>query len=168
MCNDRGRSFWLLRAVDHDGVTLTKILQSRRDKRAARRLLWDMIKADFFILTAFVFSENVSVTDKVRSYQTPAKARVSRPVWITRFAQRPQQQGQKTSTYRSQQTGEDYAGLQITWRAAAFHLRSLRNTRNCFLPFWPAAEMHRPSRYHGWSHLMLRKTGGPARIEAQG
>lgn len=34
-----GRKFWLWRAVDQHGVVLEEILQSKRDKRAARRLL---------------------------------------------------------------------------------------------------------------------------------
>jgi len=34
-----GRVFWLWRAVDQYGVVLDEILQSRRDKRAAKRLL---------------------------------------------------------------------------------------------------------------------------------
>ena len=35
----RGRVRWLWRAVDQHGVVLDEILQLRRDKRAARRLL---------------------------------------------------------------------------------------------------------------------------------
>ena len=31
--------FWLWRAVDQDGIVLDEILQRRRDKRAAKRLL---------------------------------------------------------------------------------------------------------------------------------
>lgn len=34
-----GRRFWLWRAVDQHGVVLEEILQSKRDKRAAKRLL---------------------------------------------------------------------------------------------------------------------------------
>ncbi|PIL19961.1 hypothetical protein P775_11910 [Puniceibacterium antarcticum] len=37
--NIAGRSYWLWRAVDQHGVVLEKIVQSRRDKRAAKRLL---------------------------------------------------------------------------------------------------------------------------------
>ena len=33
-----GRKFWLWRAVDQDGMVLEEILQSRRNKRAAKRL----------------------------------------------------------------------------------------------------------------------------------
>ncbi|MBM7070359.1 IS6 family transposase [Actibacterium sp. 188UL27-1] len=39
-----GRAFWLWRAVDQEGLVLDEILQRRRDKRAARRLLRKLIK----------------------------------------------------------------------------------------------------------------------------
>jgi len=39
-----GRAFWLWRAVDQNGVVLEDILQSRRDKRAAKRLLIKLMK----------------------------------------------------------------------------------------------------------------------------
>jgi len=39
-----GRKFWLWRAVDQDGVVLEEILQTRRDKRAVRRLIKALIK----------------------------------------------------------------------------------------------------------------------------
>jgi len=55
------RSFWLWRAVDQHGVILEKILQSRRNKRAATRLLIRLIKRHGFVQTRIV-------TDKLRSY----------------------------------------------------------------------------------------------------
>lgn len=55
-----GRKFWLWRAVDHDGVVLEEILQARRDKRAARRLLRALIKR-------YGLPRRI-VTDKLRSY----------------------------------------------------------------------------------------------------
>jgi len=39
-----GRSYWLWRAVDQHGVVVEEILQSRRDKRAAKRLLIKLMK----------------------------------------------------------------------------------------------------------------------------
>ncbi|MEM9430842.1 MAG: IS6 family transposase [Pseudomonadota bacterium] len=39
-----GRMFWLWRAVDREGVVLYEVLRSRRDKRAAIRLLKALIK----------------------------------------------------------------------------------------------------------------------------
>lgn len=56
-----GRSFWLWRAVDQDGVTLDEILQTRRDKRAAKRLLVRLIKRYSVVPKRIV-------TDKLRSY----------------------------------------------------------------------------------------------------
>lgn len=40
----RGRVHWLWRAMDRHGVLLNEILQRRRDKRAARRLLTRLLK----------------------------------------------------------------------------------------------------------------------------
>ena len=56
-----GRSYWLWRAVDQHGVVLEEILQSRRDKRAAKRLLLNLIKRWGFVLERII-------TDKLRSY----------------------------------------------------------------------------------------------------
>lgn len=39
-----GRRYWLWRAVDQHGVVLNEILQPKRDKRAAKRLLRRLIK----------------------------------------------------------------------------------------------------------------------------
>src|SRR4051812_15091744 len=40
----RGGKHWLWRAVDQDGVVLDVLVQSRRDKRAAKRLLRKLLK----------------------------------------------------------------------------------------------------------------------------
>lgn len=56
-----GRKFWLWRAVDQDGTVLEEILQSRRNKRAAKRLLRTLIKR-------FGLPKRI-VTDKLRSYE---------------------------------------------------------------------------------------------------
>jgi putative transposase len=56
-----GRSYWLWRAVDQNGVVLEKILQSTRHKRAATRLLLRLIKRHGFVAKRIV-------TDKLRSY----------------------------------------------------------------------------------------------------
>ena len=39
-----GRKHWLWRAVDQDGLVLDVLVQSRRDKRAAKRLLRKLLK----------------------------------------------------------------------------------------------------------------------------
>lgn len=56
-----GRKFWLWRAVDQDGMVLDEILQSKRDKRAAKRLLWRLMKRHGQVPKRIV-------TDKLRSY----------------------------------------------------------------------------------------------------
>ncbi|MBM2294982.1 IS6 family transposase [Sulfitobacter pseudonitzschiae] len=56
-----GRSFWRWRAVDQHGVVLEEILQSKRDKRAAKRLLVKVMKRWGFVPKRII-------TDKQRSY----------------------------------------------------------------------------------------------------
>lgn len=57
----RGRRFWLWRAVDEHGVVLEEILQPRRDRKAAKRLLRRLLKnADQ--------PPKRMVTDKLASY----------------------------------------------------------------------------------------------------
>jgi putative transposase len=40
----KGRKFWLWRAVDQNGIVLDEILQRRRDKTAAKRLLYRLMR----------------------------------------------------------------------------------------------------------------------------
>src|SRR5215211_7963403 len=56
-----GRKHWLWRAVDQDGVVLDVLVQSRRDKRAAKRLLRKLLKRQ-------MRSPRVMITDKLASY----------------------------------------------------------------------------------------------------
>lgn len=56
-----GRSYWLWRAVDQHGVVLEEILQSKRNKRAAKRLLVKLMKR------WGVMPKRI-ITDKLRSY----------------------------------------------------------------------------------------------------
>lgn len=57
----KGRQFRLWRAVDQNGVVLDKILQRRRDKKAAKRLLYRLMKRQGRTPKRFI-------TDKLRSY----------------------------------------------------------------------------------------------------
>jgi len=57
----KGKKFWLWRAVDQNGVVLDEILQRRRDKKAARRLLYRLMKRQ-------QRSPKRYITDKLRSY----------------------------------------------------------------------------------------------------
>jgi putative transposase len=56
-----GRKHWLWRAVDQDGYVLDEIVQSRRDTRAAKRLLIRLLKK------AGMPPKRI-ITDKLRSY----------------------------------------------------------------------------------------------------
>src|SRR4051794_31320554 len=56
-----GKKHWLWRAVDQDGVVLDVLVQSRRDKRAAKRLLRTLLKRQGR-------APRVMVTDKLASY----------------------------------------------------------------------------------------------------
>jgi IS1 family transposase len=56
-----GRQFWLWRAVDDEGEVLELLVQRRRDKAAAVRLMRKLLKKQGF-------APDVLVTDKLRSY----------------------------------------------------------------------------------------------------
>lgn len=56
-----GRKHWLWRAVDQDGYVLDEIVQTRRDTKAARRLLVRLLKKQGL-------SPKRIITDKLRSY----------------------------------------------------------------------------------------------------
>lgn len=64
-----GEKFWLWRAVDQHGFVLEEILQKRRDKRAAMRLLVALMKRYRMVPKRII-------TDKLRSYGA-AKADVA-------------------------------------------------------------------------------------------
>ena len=64
-----GEKSWLWRAVDQHGTVLEEILQKRRDKRAAKRLLVALMKR-------YGFAPKRIITDKLRSYGA-AKAEVA-------------------------------------------------------------------------------------------
>ena len=57
----RGTKHWLWRAVDQDGFVLDVLVQSRRDKRAATRLLRKLLKRQ-------MRTPRVLITDKLASY----------------------------------------------------------------------------------------------------
>src|SRR4051812_49000048 len=64
----RGTKHWLWRAVDQDGIVLDVLVQRRRDKRAAKRLLRKLLKRQ-------MRPPRVMITDKLASYSA-AKAEV--------------------------------------------------------------------------------------------
>ena len=61
-----GKKHWLWRAVDQDGVVLDVLVQSRRDKQAAKRLLRKLLKKQ-------MRPPRVLVTDKLASYPAAKK-----------------------------------------------------------------------------------------------
>jgi len=58
-----GRQFWLWRAVDDEGEVLDLLVQRRRDKAAAVKLMHKLLKKQGF-------APEVLVTDKLRSYRS--------------------------------------------------------------------------------------------------
>src|SRR6187397_865282 len=60
------KKHWLWRAVDQDGIVLDILVQSRRDKRAAKRLLRKLLKRQ-------MRPPRVMVTDKLASYPAAKK-----------------------------------------------------------------------------------------------
>ena len=56
-----GKKHWLWRAVDQEGFVLDVLVQSRRDKKAAKRLLRKLMKKQGR-------APRVLITDKLRSY----------------------------------------------------------------------------------------------------
>ena len=56
-----GKKHWLWRAVDQDGFVLDCLIQSRRDTKAAKRLLRKLIKKQ-------ARAPRVMITDKLKSY----------------------------------------------------------------------------------------------------
>src|SRR3954467_2525099 len=63
-----GQKHWLWRAVDQDGFVLDVLVQKRRDKKAAKRLLRKLLKRQTRV-------PRVMITDKLASYSA-AKAEV--------------------------------------------------------------------------------------------
>src|SRR4029453_14216182 len=61
-----GQKHWLWRAVDQDGLVLDVLVQSRRDQRAAKRLLRKLLKRQ-------CRAPRVMVTDKLASYGAAKK-----------------------------------------------------------------------------------------------
>ena len=61
-----GQKHWLWRAVDQDGLVLDVLVQSRRDKQAAKRLLRKLLKKQ-------MRPPRVLITDKLASYPAAKK-----------------------------------------------------------------------------------------------
>jgi len=61
-----GRRYYLWRAVDQDGYVLDILVQSRRDKRAAKRFFRKLLKGLRYV-------PRVIITDKLKSYEAARK-----------------------------------------------------------------------------------------------
>jgi putative transposase len=59
-----GKQFWLWRAVDDEGEVLDLLVERRRDKRAAAKLMRKLLKKQGF-------APKVLITDRLRSYAAP-------------------------------------------------------------------------------------------------
>jgi putative transposase len=57
----KGKKYWLRRAVDADGYVLDALIQNRRNKKAALRLMRKLLKGQ-------CVTPRVMITDKLRSY----------------------------------------------------------------------------------------------------
>ena len=61
-----GQKHWLWRAVDQDGVVLDDLVQKRRDKRAAKRLLRKLLKRQTRVprvmITDLIWSQSKAVS----------------------------------------------------------------------------------------------------------
>ena len=61
-----GQKHWLWRAVDQDGFVLDVLVQSRRDKRAAKRLLRKLLKKQMrpprVLITDLIWSQSKAVS----------------------------------------------------------------------------------------------------------
>ena len=91
-----GRQFWLWRAVDDEGEVLDLLVQRRRDKAAAVKLMRKLLKKQGF-------APDVLVTDKLRSYGA-AKSEIG-------LSARHDQ------GLRTEQSGREFASTDTTARA---------------------------------------------------
>jgi transposase-like protein len=105
-----GRQFWLWRAVDDEGEVLDLLVQRRRDKAAAVKLMRKLLKKQGF-------APDVLVTDKLRSYGA-AKAELDCRLATSRACARTIEGREFVSTDTT--TGTENATLQIAGSAQRF------------------------------------------------
>jgi transposase-like protein len=129
-----GTQFWLWRAVDDEGEVLDLLLQRRRDKAAAVKLMRNLLKKQGF-------APDVLVTDKLRSYAA-AKVRngiVGAP--RTRLAQ--EQSGREFASTDTTARAQD-AALQVAWIGPAIPVRSRRRSQHIQRPASSRIPPHAP------------------------
>src|SRR3954469_18830926 len=108
-----GVKHWLWRAVDQTGMVLDVLVQSRRDKRAAKRLLRKLLKRQ-------CRAPRVMITDKLPSYG--AAKREVMPRCRAPPAQGPEQPGREFTSADPTTRAADEA-LQVGSAGTAFPLR---------------------------------------------
>ena len=104
-----GRQFWLWRAVDDEGEVLDLLVQRRRDKAAAMKLMRKLLKKQGF-------APDVLVTDKLRS--------------VRRGKVRNGIVGSARARVAKEQSGREFASTDSTTRAedAAFQIARISPT----------------------------------------
>src|SRR3712207_709576 len=125
----RGKKHWLWRAVDQDGVVLDVLVQSRRDKRAAKRLLRKLLKRQ-------MRSPRVLITDKLASYSA-AKGAVMPSVEHRRHKglnNRAENSHQPTRRRERQMKRFKSAGQARRFLAAHEGINNLFHLRRDYLP----------------------------------
>ncbi len=131
-----GETFWLWHAVDQHGTVLEEILQKRRDKRAAKRLLVALLKR-------YGFVPKRTITDKLGSYGA-AKADVAPGLvhWLQKGLNN-QAENCHLAYRKRERTMQGHRSLGTLQLFVAMHSA----TRNCF-----AVPSHRRAaqtiRYH--------------------
>src|SRR5215211_3810383 len=105
----QGRRMYLWRAVDSEGEILDMLVQPRRDKAAALKLMCKLLKKQGY-------TPRVLVTDKLPSYGR-ARRQPARPA---------QEQPRRELPPSGATTRAQDAGLQVTWISSALPVHPLR------------------------------------------
>src|SRR3954468_20815736 len=125
-----GQKHWLWRAVDQDGVVLDVLVQKRRDKQAAKRLLRKLLKKQGRV-------PRVMITDKLASYSA-AKSEVMPSVEHRRhkgLSNRAENSHQPTRRRERQMKGFTSAGQAQRFLSAHDQINNL----------FPLRRDHRPA-----------------------
>ena len=137
-----GKRLWLWRAVDSEGEVLDLLVQRRRDKAAAEKLMRKLLKKQGYAPT-------VLVTDKLRSYGAArSRARHDGP---PRAGPSREQPGRELASAGSPARAED-ATVQVGRIRPALPVRSCRRPQHLLAPAPPDLPSHAPdvqSRRYG-------------------
>src|SRR5829696_2361046 len=142
-----GQKHWLWRAVDQDGVVLDVLVQSRRDKRAAKRLLRKLLKRQTRM-------PRVMITDKLASYRA-AKGEVMPSVEHRRHKglnNRAENSHQPTRRRERQMKGFTSAGQAQRFLSAHDQINNLFHLRRDHRP----ARQYRAARtqaFQTWAEI---------------